>query len=127
METTTQSGATTLPPRITKTLIDRLTAMVTAGIAGEKREPFQMIEVYTGGVVGELPQSSPEDVAAAVAQARAAQREWASWSVDRRAGGVPALARAAADRDRDHRRPDPDRLRQGPADGHRGDLRRPRW
>jgi len=84
MDTTTQSGATTLPPRITKTLIDRLTAMVAAGTAGEKREPFEMIEVYTGGVVGELPQSSPEDVAEAVAQARAAQREWASWPVERR-------------------------------------------
>lgn len=84
METTTQSGATTLPPRITKTLIDRLTAMVTAGTAGDKREPYEMIEVYTGAVVGELPQSSPEDVVAAAAQARAAQKEWASWSVGRR-------------------------------------------
>ncbi|WP_460699658.1 succinic semialdehyde dehydrogenase [Nocardia thraciensis] len=84
METTTHSGATTLPPRITKTLIDRLTAMVTAGTAGEKREPYEMIEVYTGAVVGELPQSTPEDVAAAAANARAAQREWASWPVSKR-------------------------------------------
>ncbi|MBB5913423.1 acyl-CoA reductase-like NAD-dependent aldehyde dehydrogenase [Nocardia transvalensis] len=84
METTTHSGATTLPPRITKALVDRLTAGVTAGTAGEKRAPHEMIEVYTGAVVGELPQSSPEDVAAAAATARAAQREWASWPVDKR-------------------------------------------
>ncbi|MBO0852999.1 MAG: succinate-semialdehyde dehydrogenase (NADP(+)) [Nocardia sp.] len=92
METTTHSGAepasqgggTTLPPRITKTLIDRLTGMITAGTAGEKREPYEMIEVYTGGAVGPLPQSSPEDVAAAADKARAAQKEWASWPVKRR-------------------------------------------
>src|SRR5690348_5235067 len=93
METTTHSGAeatshsgaaSTLPPRITKTLIDRLTGLITAGAAGEKREPYDMIEVYTGAVVGELPQSSPEDVAAAADKARAAQREWANWPVKRR-------------------------------------------
>ncbi|WP_024800993.1 succinic semialdehyde dehydrogenase [Nocardia sp. BMG51109] len=84
METITHSGATTLPPRITKTFVDRLTAMVTAGTAGDKRDPYEMIEVYTGAVVGELPQSSPEDVAAAAAKARAAQREWASWPLARR-------------------------------------------
>ncbi|MFJ1458731.1 succinic semialdehyde dehydrogenase [Nocardia sp. N2S4-5] len=84
METTTHSGATTLPPRITQTLIDRLTAMVIAGTAGEQRAPYEMIEVYTGAVVGELPQSSPEDVAAAAATARAAQREWARRPVSER-------------------------------------------
>ncbi|MBF6333909.1 succinic semialdehyde dehydrogenase [Nocardia transvalensis] len=84
MATTTQSGTATLPPRITTALIDRLTGMVTAGAAGEKREPYEMIEVYTGKVVGELPQSSPEDVAAAAANARAAQKEWASWPLRRR-------------------------------------------
>ncbi len=83
METTTR-GTTSLPPRITKALIERLTSMVVAGVAGDKREPYEMIEVYTGGVVGQLPQSSPEDVAKAVADARAAQREWASWPVDKR-------------------------------------------
>ncbi|MVU79532.1 aldehyde dehydrogenase family protein [Nocardia sp. ET3-3] len=67
-----------LPPRVTESLIDRLTAMVTAGKAGEAREPFEMIEVYTGDVVGYLPQSSPEDVKAAAEMARAAQKEWAA-------------------------------------------------
>ncbi len=84
METTTQDGTATLPPRITKALIDRLTGMVAAGAAGEKREPYEMIEVYTGKAIGSLPQSSPEDVVAAAANARAAQREWASWPLSRR-------------------------------------------
>src|SRR5438128_11992837 len=87
METTTQSGTATshsapnLPPRITRALIDGLTGMVVADGA---REPYEMIEVYTGAVVGALPQSSPEDVVKAAADARAAQREWAAWSLDRR-------------------------------------------
>ncbi|MFE3259792.1 succinic semialdehyde dehydrogenase [Nocardia sp. NPDC059091] len=67
-----------LPPRVTESLINRLTAMVTAGQAGEAREPFEMVEVYTGDVVGYLPQSSPEDVEAAVEISRAAQKEWAA-------------------------------------------------
>ncbi|MGW4530045.1 succinic semialdehyde dehydrogenase [Nocardia sp. NPDC004340] len=67
-----------LPPRVTESLVNRLTAMVTAGKAGEAREPFEMTEVYTGDVVGYLPQSSPEDVVAAAEMARAAQKEWAA-------------------------------------------------
>ncbi|WP_067701032.1 succinic semialdehyde dehydrogenase [Nocardia jejuensis] len=91
--TSTQSGSraessskpsTSLPPRVTESLINRLTGMVTAGKAGEAREPFEMIEVYTGDVVGYLPQSSPQDVESAVAVARAAQREWAQRSVKQR-------------------------------------------
>ncbi|MFJ4656352.1 succinic semialdehyde dehydrogenase [Nocardia sp. NPDC088792] len=70
-----------LPPGITESMIDRLTGMVVAGKAGEKREPFDMIEVYTGDLIGQLPQSSPEDVVAAVRTARAAQQEWASRSL----------------------------------------------
>ncbi|WP_306364357.1 succinic semialdehyde dehydrogenase [Nocardia sp. CC227C] len=73
-----------LPPRITESLINRLTATVTAGQAGEPREPYEMIEVYTGDIVGELPQSSPDDVRKAVATARAAQREWANWPLEKR-------------------------------------------
>ncbi|MFF0489463.1 succinic semialdehyde dehydrogenase [Nocardia sp. NPDC004068] len=78
METTTQGGATTLPPRITQALIDRLTAIVVAGTGGETREPYPLTEVYTGDVVGALPQSTPGDVAEAAAEARAAQRDWAA-------------------------------------------------
>ncbi|WP_067531607.1 succinic semialdehyde dehydrogenase [Nocardia crassostreae] len=76
---TTQSGSRAkLPPRITESLVNRLTAMVTAGTAGETREPYDMIEVYTGDIVGQLPQSSPEDVRSAVEISRAAQKEWAA-------------------------------------------------
>ncbi|WP_405133842.1 succinic semialdehyde dehydrogenase [Nocardia sp. NBC_01388] len=76
--TSTQSGSRAkLPPRVTESLVNRLTAMVTAGKAGEAREPYEMIEVYTGDAVGLLPQSSPEDVKTAVDITRAAQVEWA--------------------------------------------------
>ncbi|WP_019931727.1 succinic semialdehyde dehydrogenase [Nocardia sp. BMG111209] len=74
-------GTATLPARITPALIERLTARVVAGAA---REPYRMIEVYSGAVVGGLPQSAPADVAEAAAKARAAQREWAAWPVSRR-------------------------------------------
>ncbi|MEV0248366.1 succinic semialdehyde dehydrogenase [Nocardia sp. NPDC050712] len=70
----------TLPARITPALIDRLTAMVAASDAA----PYAMTEVYTGAVVGALPQSGPEDITAAYSQARAAQAEWAAWPVRRR-------------------------------------------
>lgn len=83
--TSTQSGSRAkLPPRVTESLINRLTAMVTAGKAGEARDPFEMIEVYTGDVVGYLPQSSPEDVAKAVEISRAAQKEWAARPLEQR-------------------------------------------
>ncbi|MBL1073585.1 succinate-semialdehyde dehydrogenase (NADP(+)) [Nocardia sp. 2] len=83
--TSTQSGSRAkLPPRVTESLINRLTAMVTAGKAGETREPFDMIEVYTGDVVGQLPQSSVEDVQTAVSISRAAQKEWAARPLEQR-------------------------------------------
>ncbi|WP_067825471.1 succinic semialdehyde dehydrogenase [Nocardia inohanensis] len=83
--TSTQSGSRAkLPPRVTESLINRLTAMVTAGKAGEARDPFEMIEVYTGDVVGYLPQSSPEDVVKVVEISRAAQKEWAARPLDQR-------------------------------------------
>jgi succinate-semialdehyde dehydrogenase / glutarate-semialdehyde dehydrogenase len=86
-EATGSGGTATLPARITPALIERLTARVVAGDAGAAREPYRMIEVYTGAVVGDLPQSAPADVAEAAAKARAAQREWASWPVARRLAG----------------------------------------
>ncbi|MEV6279994.1 succinic semialdehyde dehydrogenase [Nocardia sp. NPDC051832] len=76
---TTETTAT-LPARVTPELIARLTGMVVASDA----DPYEMIEVYTGATVGSLPQSTPEDITAAYAKARAAQREWASWPVKRR-------------------------------------------
>ncbi|WP_433683039.1 succinic semialdehyde dehydrogenase [Nocardia sp. CA-119907] len=76
-----KDAAPALPARITEELIGRLIGMVAA--AGTA-DPYSMIEVYTGAVVGALPQSTPEDVAAAYATARAAQKEWASWPLQRR-------------------------------------------
>ncbi|MEV4235918.1 succinic semialdehyde dehydrogenase [Nocardia sp. NPDC049737] len=76
-----KDSAPALPARITETLIGRLTEMIAAsGTAAA----YSMVEVYTGAVVGELPQSTPEDVAAAYATARAAQKEWAAWPLQRR-------------------------------------------
>ncbi|MEU8898620.1 succinic semialdehyde dehydrogenase [Nocardia sp. NPDC048505] len=76
---TTETRAT-LPGRITPALIERLTALVAAGGG----DPYEMIEVYTGAPVGMLPQSEPDDISAAYAKARAAQREWAAWPLRRR-------------------------------------------
>ncbi|WP_433200186.1 succinic semialdehyde dehydrogenase [Nocardia sp. CA-107356] len=70
-----------LPARITEALIGQLTELVAASGTAD---PYSMIEVYTGAVVGALPQSTPEDVAAAYASARAAQKEWATWPLQRR-------------------------------------------
>ncbi|PXX70747.1 succinate-semialdehyde dehydrogenase/glutarate-semialdehyde dehydrogenase [Nocardia tenerifensis] len=75
------SPTAALPARITGELIARLTALVTAdGTAA----PYPMTEVYTGATVGDLPQSTPDDVVAAAATARAAQREWAALPLRRR-------------------------------------------
>ncbi|MGV9413765.1 succinic semialdehyde dehydrogenase [Nocardia sp. NPDC003693] len=83
--TSTQRGSRAkLPPRVTESLVNRLTAMVTAGKAGDARDPYDMIEVYTGDIVGQLPQSSPEDVRLAVETARAAQAEWARRPLEQR-------------------------------------------
>ncbi|MEU7144103.1 succinic semialdehyde dehydrogenase [Nocardia sp. NPDC046473] len=78
---TTKSPTATLPARITGALIDRLTGLVAAdGTAA----PYSMVEVYTGAPVGVLPQSTPDDVIAAAATARAAQQEWAALPLRRR-------------------------------------------
>ncbi|MEV6429527.1 succinic semialdehyde dehydrogenase [Nocardia sp. NPDC051463] len=83
-EKTTES-ASTVPARITEELIGRLTGMVAAdATADDAAAPYPMIEVYTGSVVGELPQSTPADIAAAYTTARAAQKEWAAWPLRRR-------------------------------------------
>ncbi|MEV0296939.1 succinic semialdehyde dehydrogenase [Nocardia sp. NPDC050710] len=77
----------TLPTRITPELIAGLTAMVSAAPAAGSADaaaPYEMIEVYTGAAVGELPQSRPRDITDAYAKARAAQREWAAWPLRRR-------------------------------------------
>ncbi|WP_280346121.1 succinic semialdehyde dehydrogenase [Nocardia abscessus] len=71
----TDKAKGTLPARITGELIARLTGLVAADGSAA---PFEMTEVYSGAPVGELPQSSPQDVRTACAAARAAQTEWAA-------------------------------------------------
>ena len=44
----------------------------------------EVIDPSTGRVVGEVPEASPDDVAAAVAAARAAQPAWQALGVDGR-------------------------------------------
>ncbi len=69
-----------LPASLTDGLLARLTQLV----ASSGGESHKLTEVYTGEVITALPQSSPEDVAEAFAEARRAQAEWASWPVGRR-------------------------------------------
>ncbi|WP_067464397.1 succinic semialdehyde dehydrogenase [Nocardia amamiensis] len=71
----TEKAAGTVPARITGELIERLTGLVAADGSAAA---FPMTEVYTGAPVGDLPQSTPQDVLAACANARAAQTDWAA-------------------------------------------------
>lgn len=76
MSTThTGKAESALPARITGELLTRLTGLVAADGGAA---PYEMTEVYTGAPVGALPQSSPRDVLAACATARAAQAEWSA-------------------------------------------------
>jgi len=70
----------TLPSSLTPDLLARLTGMVVS----TSGRTYPLTEVYTGEKVLDLPQSSPEDVEAAYAEARKAQAVWASWPVKRR-------------------------------------------
>ncbi|GAA4395168.1 succinic semialdehyde dehydrogenase [Tsukamurella soli] len=71
----------TMPATITPELISRLTGTV---VTDGTRAPHRLLEVFTGADIGELPQSTPTDVARAFTTAREAQREWAAWPLDRR-------------------------------------------
>ena len=69
-----------LPASITEDLLADLTGMIrsTGGAT------YKLLEVYSGNVITALPQSTPEDVEAAYADARKAQETWASWPLKRR-------------------------------------------
>src|SRR5690349_9804059 len=69
-----------LPASITPELPARLTGMVVS----PSGRSAPVLEVYPGESFVDLPQSSPEDVATAYAEARKAQAIWASWPVNRR-------------------------------------------
>jgi succinate-semialdehyde dehydrogenase/glutarate-semialdehyde dehydrogenase len=68
------------PASVTGAFLDDLVARVP----GRTGATWKLTEVYTGEVLVELPQSTPEDIEAAYAEARAAQRRWAQWPVKRR-------------------------------------------
>ena len=68
------------PATVTDAFLDQLVARVPSTSGGT----WKLTEVYTGEVLVELPQSTPEDVERAYAEARAAHAVWASWPLDRR-------------------------------------------
>ena len=70
----------TLPGSITEELLTRLTDQV----ASSGGDTYKMTEVYTGEVITALPQSSPEDIEGAFAEARGAQADWAGWPLRKR-------------------------------------------
>lgn len=61
------------PASITDEFLQKLVARVPSTSGGT----WKLTEVYTGEVLVELPQSTPEDIERAFATARAAQVEWA--------------------------------------------------
>ena len=80
-----KAGSRTVADVVTPDLVARLVGGVTAGTTGGgpatrgiSRNPF------AGEVLAEIPESTPEDVAAAFDRARAAQRGWAQRSVRER-------------------------------------------
>ncbi|RMI29376.1 succinic semialdehyde dehydrogenase [Nocardia stercoris] len=79
MDATTDGATATLPSRITPELIARLTDYVATG-----NGTVDLVEVYTGAVYGTLPQSGTDQVAAAVATARTAQKKWAATPLSER-------------------------------------------
>lgn len=68
------------PAFVTDELLERLVARVP----GRNGATWKLTEVYTGEVLVELPQSTPEDIEDAFEQARAAQRLWAQWPIAKR-------------------------------------------
>jgi acyl-CoA reductase-like NAD-dependent aldehyde dehydrogenase len=73
-------NAVSRPASLTDELLERLVARVP----GRSGATWKLTEVYTGEVLVELPQSTPEDIEAAFEEAREAQRLWAQWPVAKR-------------------------------------------
>jgi aldehyde dehydrogenase (NAD+)/succinate-semialdehyde dehydrogenase/glutarate-semialdehyde dehydrogenase len=71
---------TTRPGWITDEVLRDLVSRVPSTAGGT----WKLTEVYTGEVLVELPQSTPADIEAAYAEARAAQKAWASWPIAKR-------------------------------------------
>lgn len=62
------------PASITDAFLEKLVARVPSTSGGT----WKLTEVYTGEVLVELPQSTPEDIERAFATAREVQKEWAA-------------------------------------------------
>src|SRR3954468_2240697 len=87
MSTITDPAEDTAPPtrtvgsipskRVTAEQLRRLAARVQSS-AG--REPMQIEQPFTGKPLGSVPKCAPEDVEAAIARSREAQRAWAQTS-----------------------------------------------
>ncbi|KAA1419097.1 succinate-semialdehyde dehydrogenase (NADP(+)) [Nocardioides humilatus] len=71
---------TTRPAGLTDDFLEALVKRVP----GSSGATWKLTEVYTGELLVELPQSTPEDIEAAFAEARQAQALWAKWPVKKR-------------------------------------------
>ena len=77
-----RSEAGLLGPRVTQEFLDRLAARVAAS---GRAEPIPVEMPATGALLGEVPHSTPEDLATAAEDGRTAQRDWARVPVTDRA------------------------------------------
>jgi succinate-semialdehyde dehydrogenase/glutarate-semialdehyde dehydrogenase len=68
------------PASITDAFLQKLVARVPSSSGAT----WKLTEVYTGDVLVELPQSTPEDIEQAYAAARKAQHEWTAWPLAKR-------------------------------------------
>jgi len=79
---TVTTNPLTRPAVVNDDTIGRLTSMIVS----TSGKTYNHTEVYTGETITALPQSSPEDVVSAFAEARKAQKIWASWPLKKRMG-----------------------------------------
>jgi len=69
-------------PRVDTALLAQLANLASVAAA---RDGLAVEAPFTGETIGAVPLSTADDIADAAARARAAQKEWARWSVPRRA------------------------------------------
>lgn len=70
--------ATSLSLARPASVTDAFLGQLVARVPGSSGATWKLTEVYTGDLLVELPQSTPADIEAAFATARAAQRQWAA-------------------------------------------------
>ena len=73
-------STTTRPAVLTDDFLEALVARVP----GSSGATWKLTEVYTGELLVELPQSTPEDIEQAFVEARKAQALWAQWPLRKR-------------------------------------------